>query len=163
MSTLSSGLERRLLQISVALLTVVPILTGLAGVLHGLELLDAQASLSRDGNSHVHYLSGLLLAIGLGFWSTVPRIDAQGPRFRLLTALVLVGGLARLYGVALAGLPAAAMVGGLVLELAITPALALWRERLERRAPVPARICEPSATGTSRLLKFGTGDSARRI
>ena len=151
MSTLSSGLERRLLQISVTVLAVVPILTGLAGVLHGLELLDGRASLSRDGDSHVHYLSGLLLAIGLGFWSTVPRIDTQGPRFRLLTVLVLVGGLARLYGVALAGLPAAGMVGGLVLELAITPALALWRERLERRSrsadSVPNRICEPSASG----------------
>ena len=148
MPTPSSGRERRLLQISVAVLAVVPILTGLAGVLHGLELLDAQASLSRDGDSHVHYLSGLLLAIGLGFWSTVPRIDTQGARFRLLTLLVLVGGLARLYGVALAGLPAAGMVGGLVLELAITPALALWRERLERRsrraAPVPASLCEPA-------------------
>jgi len=50
-----------------------------------------------------------------------------------------------------AGLPAAGMVGGLVLELAITPALALWRERLERRSrsadSVPNRICEPSASG----------------
>jgi hypothetical protein len=67
--------------------------------------------------------------------------------------LVLVGGLARLYGVALAGLPAAEMVGGLVLELAITPALALWRERLERRsrraAPVPASLCEPAVPRTT--------------
>jgi Domain of unknown function (DUF4345) len=153
MSTPSSGRERRLLQITVALLAVVPILTGLAGVLHGLEPLDAQASLSRDGDSHVHYLSGLLLAIGLGFWSTVPRIEAQGPRFRLLTVLVLVGGFARLYGVALAGLPAAAMVGGLMLELAVTPALALWRERLERRspraAPVPASLCGPAVPRTT--------------
>lgn len=129
----SSARERRLLQICVAVLALVPVLAGLAGVLHGLALLDARAILSRDGDSHVHYLSGLLLAIGLGFWSTVPRIETQGPRFRLLTALVVVGGLARLYAAARAGLPAAAMAGGLVMELAVTPALALWRERLERR------------------------------
>ena len=153
MPTPSSGLERRLLQFSVALLAVVPVLAGLAGVLHGLELLDAQSSLSRDGDSHVHYLSGLLLAIGLGFWSTIPRIDTQGSRFRLLTALVLVGGLARLYGVALAGLPAAAMVGGLFLELAVTPALALWRERIERgshrAATLLTSLCEPAVTRTT--------------
>ena len=125
--------ERRLLQLSVALLALVPVLAGLGGALHGLGPFDAHAALSRDGDSHVRYLSGLILAIGLGFWTTVPRIEAQGPRFRLLAALVVVGGLARLYAVALTGLPAAGMVGGLMLELALTPALALWRERLERR------------------------------
>lgn len=126
--------ERRLLQACVALLALVPVLAGLAGVLHGLDLFDAHADLSRSGESHVHYLSGLLLAIGLGFWSTVPRIEAHGARFRLLTALVVVGGLARLYALAMTGLPAAGMVGGLVMELGVTPALALWREGLERRS-----------------------------
>ena len=134
------GRERRLLQVSVALLALVPILAGLAGVLHGLALFDAHAALSRDGDSHVHYLSGLLLAIGLGFWSTVPHIETQGPRFRLLTALVLVGGLARLYAAALAGLPAAGMAGGLVMELAVVPMMALWRERLERMSRRAAEV-----------------------
>lgn len=128
--------ERRLLQISVAVLALVPVLAGLAGVMGGIEVFDAHAALSRDGASHVHYLSGLLLAIGLGFLSTVPRIDAQGPRFRLLTLLVLVGGLSRLYGAALVGTPAAGMKVALVMELAVTPLLALWRERLERRSQI---------------------------
>lgn len=125
--------ERRLLQVVVLGLGLVPVLAGLAGVLLGLHAFDARADLSRDAASHAHYLSGLLLAIGLGFWSTVPDIDRQGARFRLLALLVLVGGLARLYAVVTAGLPAAGMVAGLVLELGVTPVLALWRERLERR------------------------------
>ena len=89
--------------------------------------------ISRSGDSHVRYLSGLLMAIGLGYWSTVPRIDAQGPRFRLLTALVLAGGCARLYAVTRFGLPATGMQTGLVLELFVTPGLAIWREALERK------------------------------
>jgi Domain of unknown function (DUF4345) len=139
MSAQSAGRERRLLQVSVAVLALVPILAGLTGVLSGLQLFDAHAALSRNGDSHVHYLSGLLLAIGLGFWSTVPNVDTQGPRFRLLAALVLIGGVARLYAVVRTGLPAAGMLGALAMELAVTPALALWRERLERR-------CWPSGT-----------------
>jgi hypothetical protein len=127
------GRERRALQLTVTLLALVPILAGLTGILFGLDLLDAHAGLSRTGDSHLRYLSGVLLAIGLGFWSTVPRIEAQGARFRLLTALVLTGGLARLYALALLGLPAAGMVGGLVMELLVTPGLACWREGLERR------------------------------
>ena len=78
------------------------------------------------------YLSGLLLAIGLAFWGTVPRIEAQGVRFRLLTLLVFTGGLARLAGVFLIGLASPAMLFGLAMELFITPCLAFWRERLDR-------------------------------
>ena len=78
------------------------------------------------------YLSGLLLAIGLAFWGTVPRIEAQGVRFRLLTLLVFTGGLARLTGIFLVGLASPAMLFGLVMELFITPGLAFWRERLDR-------------------------------
>jgi uncharacterized protein DUF4345 len=139
MLSLSSASERRLLQALVALVALVPVLAGLAGILYGLHVLDVHAGLPRDADSQVRYLSGLLFAIGLGFWSTVPRIDAQGARFRLLTALVVVGGFARLYASARSGLPGASMLAGLALELFITPGLAIWRERLERncreRAP----------------------------
>ncbi len=58
----------------------------------------------------------------------------RGARFRLLTCLVLVGGLARLYGLVVLGGSTRAAVGALVMELAVTPALALWRERVERLA-----------------------------
>jgi hypothetical protein len=89
--------------------------------------------LSRTGDSHLRYLSGLILAIGLGFWSTVPRIELQGTRFRLLTCLVLIGGLVRLLGLVAVGTPTKGVIGALVMELVVTPSLALRRERLERR------------------------------
>ena len=134
MPTLSSGGERRLLQAAVAIAALVPILAGLSGVLLGLDTFGTHARLSLTGDSHVRYLSGLIFAIGVGFWSTVPRIDMRGARFRLLTCLVLVGGLARLYGLVVLGGSTRAAVGALVMELAVTPALALWRERVERLA-----------------------------
>lgn len=138
MRTLSPAGERRLLQSVVGFLALIPILAGLAGVMYGLRVFDVHAGVSHDGDSQLRYLSGLLLAVGLGFWSTVPRIEAQGARFRLLTALVLIGGLARLYALALSGLPAAVMLGGLAIELLVTPGLAIWREGLERRSRLGA-------------------------
>jgi len=51
----------------------------------------------------------------------------------LLTTLVLIGGFARLYGLARSGMPAGSMLAGLALELVITPGLAIWREGLERK------------------------------
>ena len=46
--------------------------------------------------THAAYLSGLLLGIGLGFWSLIPRIETEGRIFTLLTGIVMLGGLARL-------------------------------------------------------------------
>jgi fumarate reductase subunit D len=129
----SARLERRLLQGTVTVTALIPILVGVAGIVAGLGAFDASDGASRNADSHVRYLSGLSLAIGVAFWSTVPAIEASGSRFRLLTGLVVVGGLARLYAAVRTGLPGPAMRAGLALELLAAPLLALWRERLERR------------------------------
>ena len=121
-----------MLQVSVAVLSLVPISAGLAGAIFGIGVFEPATSLGFDADSTGRYLSGLLFAIGLAFWATVPKIEAQGIRFRLLTLLVFTGGLARLAGLFLVGLPSAGMLFGLAMELLVTPALALWRERLER-------------------------------
>jgi hypothetical protein len=120
------------LQATVAVLALVPVAAGLAGAAFGIGVFEPAAMLGRDADSTGRYLSGLLLAIGVAFWLTVPRIEAQGARFRLLTLIVATGGLARLAGLVLVGPPSAPMLFGLVMELIVTPALALWRERVER-------------------------------
>lgn len=140
MPRLSTLSERRLLQSSVAVLALVPVLAGAAGVVFGLGAFGVHDDLPLGGDSHVRYLSGLVLAIGLGFWSTVPGIEVQGARFRMLTGLVLIGGLARLYAVARYGVPPRPMLAALVMELAVTPGLAIWRESVGRKlAHCPAR------------------------
>lgn len=125
--------ERRALQAAVAVLSLVPVGAGFAGVIFGFSVFDSDATLADDLDSHGRYLSGLLLGIGLGFWSTVKRIESQGARFRLLTAIVVIGGIGRLISLIVIGVPSAGMLGGLGMELIVTPALAVWRERLARR------------------------------
>ena len=84
-------------------------------------------------DSHFRYLSGLLLGIGLGFWSTIPRIEANGDRFRLLSFIVVAGGLARFTSLALIGLPPFEMRAALAMELGVTPLLGLWQWRVARK------------------------------
>lgn len=121
---------RAALQITVAVLGLVPVSAGLAGVLVGPAFLGGGAGAAADFDSHFRYLSGIFLAVGLGFWSTVPRIETAGRRFRLLTLCVFVGGLARALSFALVGAPSWPQLVGLGLELVITPALALWQARV---------------------------------
>jgi len=127
----SMNRERKLLQQTVAIVATIPVATGLYGVLFGQALTGDAVSISAE--SHFRFMSGLLLGIGLCFWSTLPGIEEKTNRFRLLTLLVVIGGLSRLVGLVLTGLPSFFMVGGLTVELIVAPVLCLWQTRIADR------------------------------
>ena len=54
----------------------------------------------------------------------------NGVRATLLSGIVFVGGLARLYGVLVDGWPALPMQLALVMELGVVPLLWLWQRRV---------------------------------
>jgi hypothetical protein len=85
-------------------------------------------------DSHYRYLSGLLLGIGLGFWTAIPNIEHEGHHFRLLAAIVVVGGLGRLWSLHAVGVPDGSMLFGLIMELAVTPLLAVWQYQVAKGA-----------------------------
>ena len=119
---------RLIFQFCVALAGLVPVIGGALGVLHPIAGANPWAV------SHDRYLSGLLLAIGLAFWTTLPAIETKSGRFRLLTALVAIGGLSRLVG-GLSGDPLSPPVAAaLVMELGVTPLLCLWQARVGRNS-----------------------------
>lgn len=123
--------DKNLLQATVAIGGLVPVGAGLAGILLGPDLVpDVVGTISLD--SHFRYLSGLLLGIGLGFWSCIPQIDQQRPRFQLLTLIVFIGGLSRLSSLCMRGMPYNSMLFGLTMELVVTPLLAFWQHKLSK-------------------------------
>jgi hypothetical protein len=128
-----ASIEKRIFQAVVTVGSLVPIGAGAAGILYGPALVGAQGPALGDLDSHFRYLSGLLLAIGLGYLSTVPAIETRGRRFALLTALVVFGGVGRLVSIASVGPPSPIMAAALVMELLVTPVLAAWQWRLARR------------------------------
>ena len=132
--------ETRFLQQAVGVLSLVPFSAGLFGVLFGAALTDETVSVS--GDSHFRYLSGLLLAIAFCFWSTIPAIETKTDRFRLLTAIVFIGGLSRLLGLALTGVPSIFMLGGLLVELVVTPVMCLWQTRVANRHAEAVGVAE---------------------
>ena len=124
------------MQITVAVATVVPIFGGAWGAFGPSVTHDASAV---SADSHHRYLSGLLLAIGIAFLSTVPRIEQRGGRFRLLAALVVTGGLVRLQSLLADGRPTGQIVFSLGMELGVVPLLTLWQLRVAWREPPLAR------------------------
>ena len=124
--------EKRLLQIAVAVSSLVPIAAGGAGLLLGPALVAAEGG--HDLDSHFRYLSGLLLGIGLAYATGVPGIERKRVRFLLLGGIVVVGGLGRLWSLVTVGAPSAIMLGALAMELVVTPLLTLWQLRIARAA-----------------------------
>ena len=130
--TLSRDVERRLLQITIAVCGFVPVGAGLAGALLGSNL-TGEGGHGIDLDSQVRYLSGLLLGIGLAFWDAIPQIELHRRRVVLLTAIVMLGGLMRLIAILSVVVPGAPMLFGVTMELVVTPLICLWQGRVARR------------------------------
>ena len=123
-------LERRLLQVALAIVSLIPLSAGLSGIWKGPEFYDLVASVSAD--SHMRYLSGLLLGIGLVVWWIIPRVEKPSEAFATVTAIVFVGGLSRLWSLIHVGEPNGVMSTAVFVELGLTPALYFWHRRVVR-------------------------------
>ena len=86
-----------------------------------------------DLDSHFRYMSGIFFGVGIAFASCVPAIETKGARLRMLAGFVVLGGLARLVSVMQLGLPGSGHQFGLVMELVVTPLLAMWQAGLVSR------------------------------
>lgn len=125
------AMEKRLLQLAILIGGIVPVSAGLEGALRGTRFLGAWPGQGAD--SHFRYLSGLLLGIGLIMWGCIPTIERRTTIVRTITAIVVTGGIARLYGWIVAGDPGT-IRWALGMELVVTPLLCLWQARVARRA-----------------------------
>ena len=128
-------IERRLLQMVVAIACLVPLTVGGWSILHGPHFLGRAAAIPTDLDSHFRYLSGIFFGVGLAFASCVPGIERKGARFQLLGALIVSGGLARLVSLIAVGMPSAGHIAGLAMELGVVPLLMLWQWRVAQRFP----------------------------
>lgn len=121
--------QKLALQVAVAIAGLVPVSAGALGALRP-ELLDLAGP--PHALTHLGYLSGLLLGIGLCFWSLVPTIERQSRAFSLLAAIVVVGGLARGLLALRLGTSGLSVLLPLAMELGVTPLLWAWQRRVAR-------------------------------
>ncbi len=133
---LSAHTERRLLQTLIAVGGFVPVGGGLAGALLGAAMLGGPRG-DPGLDSHIRYLSGLLLGIGLAYWEAIPTIERRTARIRLLTLIVVLAGLMRLVGILFVAVPDAPMILTPGMELVVTPLICLWQARVARRCGMP--------------------------
>jgi hypothetical protein len=121
-------MERKLLQIALALAGLVLVGFGLAGVFFGANFMDLTGNVAMD--SYVRFLKGMLLAIGLVYWSSIPDIERHGERIALVTFILVLGAVPRLMAVIAHGVPTIGILISLGGELIVAPLLWLWHRHV---------------------------------
>ena len=121
-------MERRLLQIAFALAGLVLIVFGLAGVFFGAHFADLSGSVEMD--SYFRFLKGMLLGIGLIYWSSIPDIAWHSERISVVTFILVLGAVPRLIAVIGHGVPTIGILISLAGELIFAPLLWLWHQHV---------------------------------
>jgi len=121
-------MERKLLQIAVAFAGLVGVGFGLAGVVFGTAFVD----IFDDGaiDSSVRFFKGMLLAIGLIYWSCIPDIERRGERISLVTFILVCGAASRLMAVIGHGVATVGILVSLTAGLILVPLLWLWQRHV---------------------------------
>ena len=125
-------MERKLLQTAFALAGLVLIVFGLAGLFFGADFADMSGNVAMD--SYFRFLKGMLLAIGLIYWSSLADIERHGERISLVTFILVLGAVPRLIAVIGHGVPTIGILISLAGELIFAPLLWLWHRHVARAA-----------------------------
>ncbi|MQA97197.1 MAG: DUF4345 domain-containing protein [Streptosporangiales bacterium] len=122
---------RRALQVVLAALALVPMLTGLMAVVFGAAgwpYNDTAASAALD--SEFRFLNALWFCLGLAACFLIPRVERETVLLRVILGAIFLGGLARLLSAAALGWPGPIHLGALGIELIGAPALIYWQSRV---------------------------------
>lgn len=125
-------MQRKLLQIAIALAGLIGVSFGLAGVV----LASAFTELFDDGtvDSSVRFYKGMLLAIGVVYWSCIPEIERRGERISLVTFILVCGAASRLMAVIGHGVANVGILLSLMTGLVLVPLLWLWQRHIAQAA-----------------------------
>jgi hypothetical protein len=123
---------RRSLQITAAILGIIPVVTGLIGLsgvrdpLYGASGLDQNILL----DSNLRFFSGVWLGLGLALFWLIPRIEKQTVLFRVIWGAIFLGGIGRCLSMLFLAVPPTPFIGFTILEVIGAPLMVLWQSAL---------------------------------
>ena len=122
------------LQIIMGLLGIIPVATGLLGLL-GVEdpfyvAVGVPPIVLLDTN--LRFYSGVWLGLGVALYWLIPSIEKQTIPFRVIWAMIFIGGIGRLLSMLLLAWPPAAFVAVMALEIVGAPLFIWWQSRVSK-------------------------------
>jgi hypothetical protein len=124
----------RLLQITLGILAMAPLFTGLLGLLgidnpiYAADPLPVNVLL----DSNLRFLNGLSVGLGLALYCIIPTITSQKIPLRIICGILFVGALGRLCSMVFLGLPPMPMPFFALVEVLTPPLMVLWQKKIAR-------------------------------
>lgn len=125
-------MNRRGLQLVLAFLGTVAVVSGLSGMVAGPAVLPGAGPVDATVDSEFRFTNSFWWVAGLLVWWSVPRVERATTVLRMTLGAAFVGGLARLIAVAVSGWPHPVFIGALAIELVIVPLVLWWQARVVR-------------------------------
>ncbi|GAB7039604.1 MULTISPECIES: DUF4345 domain-containing protein [Catenuloplanes] len=125
----------RLLRALLTLLGLVPVVTGLLGVIGGVTFDPTDNASSHYFDSEYRFLNGVWICVGVALWWSLRRPGPRAAVTRFLLVAMVAGGLARAVSVVTLGWPSPVFTAALGVELLLIPALVAWHAKAY---PIPA-------------------------
>lgn len=120
------------LQIVLGILSLIPLVFSILGVLGGAERLGG-ADVAAALDNQLRYLSTYYLSLTLLLWWAIPNIERHTMLIRILVFVIFLGGLARLYSHLTVGPGDQGQFYGMILELALILVIP-WQAAVAKRA-----------------------------
>lgn len=142
------GMNKKVFQTVLAVLGLIPVITGGLSVAFGVNAFSFVGGLVTPDmasnivlDSEIRFLGAIWFGIGILVFWIIPSIDRQTSLFRLLMAIIFLGGVGRLLSAFLVGIPPTLFIAIIVLELVGMPLLVVWQSSIS----APNNLAEPSA------------------
>jgi hypothetical protein len=145
MDRVPGGTSRRVLQVVLSLVALVPIITGSTNALGGTAMVPDHPPAYADVESNYRFFAAIWVSAGFFLLWIVPRVErATGP-MRAISSAIFVAGLVRLTSTLVVGAPHPRFLVLNAVELLAPPILVLWQSRVAASAALdPGRSVEPA-------------------
>jgi hypothetical protein len=127
-------MSKRALQILMGLLGVIPVTTGLLGLLGVEDPVYVAVGVPRIVllDTNLRFYSGVWVGLGLALFWLIPTIERQTVLFRVVWGMIFIGGIGRVLSMTRLGWPPVPFVVFTAIELVGAPLFIWWQSRLSR-------------------------------
>ncbi len=125
------------LQIIMGLLAIIPVSTGLLGLLGVDDPVYVAAGVPRIVllDTNLRFYSGVWLGLGVALCWLIPSIEKQTVLFRAIWAMIFIGGIGRLLSMTVLAPPPVAFIGFTAIEIVGAPLFIAWQRRVSMMRP----------------------------